>query len=181
MTKRWSNDEEMLMALKKEIIRLGIQDNPSRTKYQENYDRTIAPSPNSVMMRLDKKWVDAIKLIGLKYDKSDMIKERGKKGGEKGGRASKKGTGTGKSHTIPKKQWNSKTDEEFLAAVIKEFKRGGFRSLNDYGYAHKKGIAPSVYAIKKRFGWETVSVVEENLSKYLDWELGAKHHPSINK
>ena len=40
--------EETKELLKKEIIRLGIQDNPSRTVYQKEYQGGAAISPNHV-------------------------------------------------------------------------------------------------------------------------------------
>ncbi|MFR0621798.1 hypothetical protein ACLUWY_08270 [Limosilactobacillus mucosae] len=48
--------EETKESLKKEIIRLGIQDNPSRTVYQKKHQRGAAPSPNNAMKVTGMKW-----------------------------------------------------------------------------------------------------------------------------
>lgn len=53
--------------LKKEIIRLGIQDNPSRTVYQKEYQRGAAPSPNNAMKVAGMKWQDLMNELGFKY------------------------------------------------------------------------------------------------------------------
>lgn len=173
---------ELLQELKQEIVRLGIQDYPSRTTYQKEYHRGEAPSPNSIMTRTGMKWDKIIETIGFNYDKSDMIRKRGAKGGKIGGKiggkASKKGTNTGKFKTL---RWNSKTDEEFLATVIAEFKRGGYRSLREYEQNRDKKVSPSAVVIQRRFNWRSVSAAEENLSKHLDWELGTKRRVHANK
>lgn len=177
MTK-WDTNLEILTALQREIIRLGIQDYPSRTTYQKEYHRGEAPSPNSIMIRTGMKWNKIIETIGFNYDKSEMIRKRGAKGGRIGGKAPKKGTNTGKSKT---RRWNSKTDEEFLAVVIAEFKRGGYISLREYEQNRDKEVSPSAVVIQRRFNWRSVSAAEENLSKHLDWKLGAKSHVHTNK
>lgn len=59
--------EETKESLKKEIVRLGIQDNPSRTVYQEEYQRGAAPSPNNAMKVTGMKWQDLMNELGFKY------------------------------------------------------------------------------------------------------------------
>lgn len=60
--------EETKESLKKEIVRLGIQDNPSRTVYQKEYQRGAAPSPNNAMKVTGMKWQDLMNELGFKYD-----------------------------------------------------------------------------------------------------------------
>lgn len=60
--------EETKELLKKEIVRLGIQDNPSRTVYQKEYQRGTAPSPNNAMKVTGMKWQDLMNELGFKYD-----------------------------------------------------------------------------------------------------------------
>ena len=76
--RKWESDEELLQALKEEIIRLGIQDNPSRTKYQGMYDRDVAPSPNGVIGRTGKSWNVLMKELGFAYDGRKNMVEAGK-------------------------------------------------------------------------------------------------------
>lgn len=78
-TMRWKDDSELIQALKDEIIRLGIQGNPSRTKYQEMYDRNIAPSPNSVTRRMGKSWGVLMKDLDFEYDGRKNISISSKK------------------------------------------------------------------------------------------------------
>ena len=78
-TKRWESNDALLQALKEEIIRLGIQDNPSMTKYQEMYARGVAPSPNSVIGRTGKSWGVLMKELDFDYDGKKNIVKAGKK------------------------------------------------------------------------------------------------------
>lgn len=55
MPHKAADPEIIKVLLKQEIIRLGIQNNPSRTVYQDRYHRGEAPSPNSAMQ--DRKSV----------------------------------------------------------------------------------------------------------------------------
>ncbi|KRL08035.1 hypothetical protein [Liquorilactobacillus hordei] len=67
MKKKYKSKVDMLEAFRKEIYRLEIQDNPSRTEYQNRYDKKIAPSPNYLMKVLELNWREIIKFIGLEY------------------------------------------------------------------------------------------------------------------
>ena len=68
MARKKTTPEEIKSALKKEIIRLGIEDNPSRTVYQKKYERGVAPSPNNAMKITGMKWQDLMQDIGFDYD-----------------------------------------------------------------------------------------------------------------
>ena len=57
--------EEMLGQLKKEIYRIGIQDEPSRLKYMRMYDKEKALSPTTIMNRLDMSWKEILQQISL--------------------------------------------------------------------------------------------------------------------
>ena len=63
MARQKTTPEEIKQELKKEIIRLGIQDNPSRTVYQKQYERGTAPSPNNAMNVTGMKWQELMKDI----------------------------------------------------------------------------------------------------------------------
>ena len=75
--------EETKELLKKEIIRLGIQDNPSRTVYQKEYQRGAAPSPNNAMKVTGMKWQDLMNELGFKYDGQKAVAQGRIVGGKK--------------------------------------------------------------------------------------------------
>lgn len=77
--KRAPSPEEIKQALKKEIIRLGIADNPSRTLYQEKYRRGEAPSPNNVLKVTGEKWSDIVHELGFEYNAMDNIRKESQK------------------------------------------------------------------------------------------------------
>lgn len=68
MARQKTSPEEIKQALKKEIIRLGIQDNPSRTVYQKKYERGVAPSPNNAIKVTGMKWQELMLDLGFEYN-----------------------------------------------------------------------------------------------------------------
>ena len=84
MARQKTTPEEIKQALKKEIIRLGIQDNPSLTEYRKKYTRGVAPSGSSAMMRTGKSWGELMVELGFDYSKvnckySTVYSKSGKK------------------------------------------------------------------------------------------------------
>ncbi len=75
--------EETKESLKKEIIRLGIQDNPSRTVYQKEYQRGAAPSPSGAMKITGMKWQGLMDELGFKYDGQKAVAQGRITGGKK--------------------------------------------------------------------------------------------------
>lgn len=160
MTKRWSNDEEMLMALKKEIIRLGIQDNPSRTKYQENYDKTIAPSAMAAMNRKGLTWKELMDKIGLNYD--------GRAGMSLGGKVKKGG-----NKNSGRKGYSKLSVDDIFNMVALEIKINNYQTFMDYNKNHKPGT-PSISTIYKKMGHESRKELLSNLSERLGYEIKFK-------
>lgn len=157
MTK-WNTNLEILTALQQEIIRLGIQDNPSRTVYQRMYDRNIAPNPNSVITRTGMKWTEIIALLNMKYDsKAGMAS-----GGRKGGKTKNKNAG--------RKGYSKLSDEEFMNLITNEFNQNHFHSLEEYDTKHKKGT-PSLATIMLRLKTYKSNEVEKEISNHLGWKL----------
>ena len=78
MARQKTTPEEIKQALKKEIIRLGIQDNPSRTVYQKQYERGVAPSPNNAIKVTGMKWQELMLDLGFEYDGRKNISLSGK-------------------------------------------------------------------------------------------------------
>lgn len=64
---KFEDNIKMLEDLHKEIHRLGIEDNPSRTKYNKMFDKSIAPSAQTVMHRLQLTWPQVMWLLRLEY------------------------------------------------------------------------------------------------------------------
>ncbi|WP_283576177.1 hypothetical protein [Limosilactobacillus pulli] len=83
MPHKAADPEIIKVLLKQEIIRLGIQNNPSRTVYQERYHRGEAPSPNSAMQITKMSWSDLVHDLGFNYDAKKNIAQNGKKGASK--------------------------------------------------------------------------------------------------
>ena len=81
MPKAKRSVEEIKQDLKQEIIRLGIQDNPSRTVYQKEYQRGVAPSPNGALKATGMKWQELMHELGFDYDgkKNSLVASRGEK------------------------------------------------------------------------------------------------------
>ena len=78
MPKAKRSVEEIKQDLKQEIIRLGIQDNPSRTVYQKEYQRGVAPSPNGALKATGMKWQELMRELGFDYDgkKNSLVAAR---------------------------------------------------------------------------------------------------------
>ena len=66
MPHKAADPEIIKVLLKQEIIRLGIQNNPSRTVYQDRYHRGEAPSPNSAMQITKMSWSDLMHDLGFR-------------------------------------------------------------------------------------------------------------------
>lgn len=79
MPKAKRSVEEIEQVLKHEIIRLGIQDNPSRTVYQKEYQRGVAPSPNGALKATGMKWQELMHELGFDYDGKKNISNNAKR------------------------------------------------------------------------------------------------------
>ena len=79
MPKAKRSVEEIERVLKHEIIRLGIQDNPSRTVYQKEYQRGVAPSPNGALKATGMKWQELMYELGFDYDGKKNISNNAKR------------------------------------------------------------------------------------------------------
>ena len=80
--RKYDSKEQILTALKKEIIRLGIQDNPKIEIYRKRHDKNLAPSENTILRRTNKTWRELMQELGFhymtpdrKYDKALKNKE----------------------------------------------------------------------------------------------------------
>lgn len=80
--KKYHSQKQLMNALKKEIIRLGIKNNPQITIYRKNYDKNLAPCANTVLQTTGKTWRELMDELGFyyttptrKYDKILQDKE----------------------------------------------------------------------------------------------------------
>ena len=65
---KFEDNIKMLEALHKEIYRLGIEKNPSRTEYNKRFDKNIAPSAQTVMHRFQLTWPQIMYILRLNYE-----------------------------------------------------------------------------------------------------------------
>lgn len=197
--------EETKELLKKEIIRLGIQDNPSRTVYQKEYQRGAAPSPNNAMKVTGMKWQDLMNELGFKYNTRQAIVAGGKVGGT---------YGKGKKHGIRlNNQQNldnvvTQTLElihslhinsiEDLERELPKHINTTYKNLTNHGYSFEKlkGLYKDKYGeeIKNNTRWSNLSnrgmlnmflnvMRENNLNSaivYDEWRKGNKDYPSLS-
>lgn len=198
--------EETKELLKKEIIRLGIQDNPSRTVYQKEYKRGAAPSPNNAMKVTGMKWQDLMHELGFKYDGQKAIVVGGRIGG-----ASGKGKKLGVRLNNPQNLDNVVTQAlelihslhinniEDLERELPKHINTTYKNLTNHGYSFER--LKELY--KEKYGeeikskpnarWNHVDKKElihllievmvdnnlDSLSQYNEWCKGNNDYPSV--
>lgn len=168
MARKKTTPEEIKLALKKEIIRLGIEDNPSRTVYQKQYERGTAPSPNNAMNVTGMKWQELMKDIGFDYD--------GKKN---------KGAKEGVDYTGLKATRYNYDDpevrEEIMNKIVTAMDNRGYTKLEDLKKNLKKNIGISyitlarhgftwgeiILAYKKKYG---KPIVDKEKNSTVNWD-----------
>lgn len=118
VARKKTTPEEIKLALKKEIIRLGIEDNPSRTIYQKQYERGAAPSPNNAMNVTGMKWKNLMKDIGFDYDGKKNLSITGKNNNT--------------SHRAFRYDYNDpKIREEMMDRVVGAIRNNGYTKPTD--------------------------------------------------
>lgn len=145
MARKKTTPEEIKSALKKEIIRLGIEDNPSRTVYQKQYERGTAPSPNNAVKITGMKWQDLMQDIGFDYD--------GKNGSAMGGKKS--------YSTIRATRYNYDDPEvrkEIMDRVVMAIRNNGYTKPADLkkNLRNTAGVAYSTITCHG-FTWEGIA------------------------
>ncbi|MCI1903154.1 MAG: hypothetical protein LKJ03_03640 [Enterococcaceae bacterium] len=138
MVKKWTDysDDEIKNMVKEEIIRCGIADYPSRTRYNENYDNEKAPSAVSLMNRFKLKWPELMESLGFEYDKEKMATERSKK--IKG--------------ATKKTKWNTLSDEELFSVFKGVVIAKNITMVKEYKEKTVGEDAPSYGTIISRLG-----------------------------
>lgn len=145
--RNWSKEftnSELLQMLKDEIIRVGLEDNPSRTELEKRYDKERIPHPNLYIHKFGK-WENIMKVIDLNYSSKKNWKEGGK-------------TNKGKRHAAT---WSDLPEEEVVNAVLEQIKEKDIRTSKEY--AERKENAPSIPALTYITGlrWTDVKRIYE--------------------
>lgn len=61
------NSFEMLTLLKEEILNLGLETTLSRTAFEKLYNRSIMPSPSTIIRKTGKTWEELMETLGFNY------------------------------------------------------------------------------------------------------------------
>lgn len=194
--------EQTKELLKKEIIRLGIQDNPSRTVYQKEYQRGAAPSPNNAMKVTGMKWQDLMNELGFEYA-SYANGRYNSKDVAKGVKRKIRLTNPDTRQKIVDKalEWMHEDKIQNVQDFKKNSKRTigvNYETLGRHGYSFErlKELYKDKYGeeIKDNTRWSNTSNRElinlliramndnnlDNLRQYKDWCKGNKNYPSLN-
>lgn len=146
---KWGKtDLELLQLLKDEIYRLGIQDEPSRTKLAQQYDKKKMPHPNTYMNKFGK-WEDVLRMIGIEYDGRKIMAKSSRK------------ANTGKRYAST---WSNLSRDEIIDVVLSEIKSKGFRDSYEYVEKRDKENTPSLPTIKSSTGltWTDIRDIYNN-------------------
>lgn len=135
---------ELLELLRKEIIRLGLEDSPSRTELQKRYDKNRMPHPNTYRHRFGD-WDDIMKMIGFEYD-----------GAKKNGALAKERM----KNTSYRAKWKLLDEEELWDIVLSEIREKGLHLRKDYQEKRDRETTPSTIQFFKLVsdakGWKDV-------------------------
>ena len=136
------SEEGLLNALKNEIHRLGIEENPSRTELQDSYDNKNMPSPNWYLSHFGCSWEELMRKIGLEYD---GLKSIGKS-------SSIRNIGT--QHAL---RWGKMTNDELMDLIIREMRVKVMYTITEYNQGRDRKNTPSIpIVIKYLGGWKNV-------------------------
>lgn len=143
-------EEQLLEKLKEEIVRLGLQDNPSRTMLEKSFDKNNIPHPNTYRHRFGS-WKEIMTLIGLEYNglKNVALHNKGQKYAMK---------------------WANKTKEELLAIVLNEMRTKGLHKRLDYEHGRDKKQTPSIVSVTNITGLTWKNIKHEYQLSYGEFE-----------
>lgn len=134
--KKTYTDEEMLESLRKEIERLGLEDNLGRTNVQKKFDINRMPHPRTFEDRFGS-WSKALEKAGYEYNGSDMISKTIKK------------SNAGKRHAAT---WSNMPKEDVINAMVKEIRKKSFDNVHDYRQKRDKENSPSDITVRALTG-----------------------------
>ncbi|MFS1026351.1 hypothetical protein ACFC9R_13715 [Enterococcus casseliflavus] len=58
---------QMLTLLKAEIVNLGLESSLSRAEFEKLYNRSVMPSPSTIIRKTGKNWEELMEAIGFEY------------------------------------------------------------------------------------------------------------------
>lgn len=61
------SDFQMLTLLKAEIVNLGLESTLSRAEFEKLYNRSVMPSPSTIIRKTGKNWEELMEAIGFDY------------------------------------------------------------------------------------------------------------------
>ena len=177
---------KLLSDLRDEVLRIGIQENPTKTLYTEKYNREEAPSAMTALNRLNMTWAQIMRLIGFDYiGQTDLLERRVSNakfvGRDLEGRfefllekisdygmdddgwlemidyiEKRNVSSIKKGEKVVKRD---RTDEERLDAVVKFVVENNIRSAKEY-IEKRPGEVPSMsHVVKKLGGWKNIKHV----------------------
>lgn len=136
----WKKDQ--LRKVKEEIYRMGIQDMPRRTFYQEHYNRTKTNSPTSLMGLFQCTWEELMGKIGLHYSKEESWTHYSSLANK------------GKRHAV---RWADMSSNDIMDIVVNEMRDKDIWNVTDYDPKRDKDKTPSVPVILQKIGgWKLV-------------------------
>lgn len=135
-------DESLLRNLKKEILRLGLEDNPSKTEFNKRYNRENSASPTKLLSRFECTWAELMGKIGIEYDGEAIRAERASEANK------------GKQHAGV---WIKMDREDVMDIVIEEMRNKGIWTSPEYIALRDRKESPSLPVVNKVLGsWKTV-------------------------
>lgn len=149
---KWSNytEKELLEMLRAEIIRLGLEECPSRTQLELLHDKNKIPHPNTYRHHLGN-WGHIMSLIGLKYDSVENSKKRM----------------AGKRYAV---KWADMERDELVNIVLNEMHTKGLFKRMEYEEKRDKSNTPSVVSLSSLTGlrWKEVKTIYQQKYGFLN-------------
>ncbi|MEY8736449.1 hypothetical protein AB9M75_04165 [Lactobacillus sp. AN1001] len=164
--RRKMTPEEVKNSLKKEIIRLGIQDNPSMKIYQKLYRRGVAPSPRNAMKVTGMKWQELMNELGFEYSgkKNKML-------------ASKKNHN---SNLAPRYNYDDPiVRKEIMDRVLVAMKNNNYTKPTDLEKNLKKNIDIN-YTTLQRHGFTWGEIILAYKKKYSEPVVNNNENSRVN-
>ena len=145
--------EELLEAIRKEIIETGIDDYPSQTRYSEKSSRETSPSYTTAKKMLNMSWTEIVDSLGFEYTEKKQ-ELHSKNASQPRGKRSKPSPLKGKKRGPIGSKW-TRMDRVGLAKKIKQaVKENKIQTIEEYKKFVKQsnGEYPSYNFVHYYFG-----------------------------
>lgn len=131
------SEDEILDSIKKEIHRLGLEDNLSRTEYAKLYDKNNSLSPTGAMAALNMTWKEIMEELGFEYDEIKRKQEK------------MRVHNTGKKYA---QTWSGMTYQEVLDVIVEEMRSKDIWTSTQYKELRDRKNTPSMPMVVKLIG-----------------------------